>query len=247
MKIKTKEQIENIRIGAKILAEFLENMKIFLKEGVSLIDLDKKAYEYIKKNNGIPAFKNFHGFPSSICTSVNEDIIHGIPSSYKLKNSDILTIDIGIIYNSMYADTAFTYCIGEVDEKVRKLVKTTEEALYLGIDQVKSGCRVGDIGFAIENHAKKYSYGIVREYTGHGVGIDLWEDPMIPNYGKKNFGPRLQENMVIAIEPMFNLGTDEVFVKKDQWTVSTKDQLPSAHFEHTILVKKDTFEILSKI
>ena len=203
--------------------------------------------ENIRKNGAVPAFKGHHDFPASACVSINDAVVHGIPSRRPLRSGDIVGVDLGAKYDGYISDTAYTYLIGDVSEDVRKLCRVTEESLYIGINEARHGKYVGDIGYAISNYIKPHNYGVVEEYCGHGVGLDLWEPPEVPNYGKRGYGPRLYENMIIAIEPMINLGTKKIYVDKDMWTVRTNDGLPSAHYEHSILITKDKPEILTML
>jgi len=244
---KTKKQIENIRYSCKIVAEIIEKLHDLISEGITTIDIDRYVEELILSKNAIPAFKGYHDFPNAACISINDAVVHGIPNNRPLRNGDIVGVDIGSIYNDGYSDTAFTYLIGDVSEPVKKLCKVTQESLYIGIREAKVGKRVGDIGFAISEYIKPYGYGVVEEYCGHGVGSNVWEPPEIPNYGRRGSGAELRENMVIAIEPMINLGTKKIYVERDQWTVRTKDGLPSSHYEHTILITNAGPEILTRL
>lgn len=245
--IKTEEQIENIRYSCKVLGSILSELGEKITSGLSLLEIDQFAEEYICSHGGTPAFKGFHGFPNTVCASVNENVIHGIPTNYSLKEGDIVGIDVGMIYKGGYGDTARTFAVGEVSEELDKLLQVTEQSLYKGITQARDGNRVGDISYAIQKYVEQYGkYSLVRDYCGHGVGIELWEEPSIPNYGTRGLGPRLKSNMVVAIEPMVNLGSHEVFVQSDGWTVTTKDHAYSAHFEHTLLIRDGEAEVLSK-
>jgi methionyl aminopeptidase len=245
--IKTKSQIEKIRYAAKTVAEILEMLKDFVKEGVRAIEIDNYVEKYILKKGGRPAFKGWYKYPKATCISINEVVIHGIPNETIIKSGDLVSVDVGVEWEGGYGDAAYTYLIGDVKEEHRKLAKITEESLYKGIEQAIVGNRIGDIGNAVQEYVGKYSYGIVREYCGHGVGESIWEEPQIPNYGQKGTGRRLKSNMCICIEPMINLGGDEVYVKKDGWSVVTKDGKPSAHYEHQMLITDNGPEILSKL
>ena len=220
-------------------------LKSFIKPGVTTKELDKLAEDYIRSMGGIPSCKGYEGFPAALCTSVNDEVVHGIPSSRKLKNGDIVTIDMVIGYKGYQGDAAWTYAVGDISDKKKYLMKHTKEALYKGIEQVKSGIRVEDISYAIQEYATKHKLGIVKELVGHGIGKDMHEDPDVPNYGKLGTGPRLKEGMVICIEPMLNLGTADIYIKDDDWTVITADGKPAAHYEHTVLITKDGYEILT--
>jgi methionyl aminopeptidase len=244
--IKTSNEIKLLEIAGKIVADTHNYLLPFLKPGISTKKLDELAEAYIVKNNATPSFKNYGGFPGSICTSINEEVVHGIPSNRILKEGDIISIDIGACYKGYHGDSAWTYAIGEVDYMKRHLMEYTEKALYEGLSVVKEGCYVGDIGYAISEYAKVHKLGVVKELVGHGVGSSLHEEPDIPNYGKTKTGPILKSGMVIAIEPMLNSGTANVFLLEDDWTIVTADNKPSAHYEHTILVTKDGHQILTK-
>lgn len=246
IKIKTAEEIELLKKAGEIVGMTHNYMKQFIKPGITTKELDELASNYIVSNNATPSFKNLYGFPGSICISVNEEIVHGIPGNRKLKNGDIVKLDIGACYKGYHGDSAWSYPVGDISPAKQRLLKETEEALFEGLSVIKDGAYVGDIGFAIESYAKKHNLGVVKELVGHGVGSEVHEEPDVPNYGKKNTGPILKEGMVIAVEPMLNLGTEHVFMLDDDWTIITADDLPSAHFEHTILVTKDGYTILTK-
>ena len=221
-----------------------------LRPGIKTIELDKLAETFIRDNGGIPSFKGYgdprNAFPGSLCISVNEVVVHGIPSEYELKDGDIVAVDCGFYINGFHGDHAYTFIIGEVKPEIMDLVRVTKESLYLGVEQAIVGNRTGDIACAIENHTnKKHGYGVVRELVGHGVGRDMHEDPQVPNYGKRGSGKRLQENMVLAIEPMINLGTRHIYTADDGWTIVTEDGMPSVHFEHNACVRKGKAELLS--
>lgn len=217
----------------------------FLKEGITTLELDKLAEDFIRSQGATPSFKGYGGFPGSICTSINNQVVHGIPGKTKLKNGDIISIDIGACYKGFHGDSAWTHPVGEIDSDKKYLLEHTEKALYEGIKQVKPGARIGDIASAIEEYATKYNLGVVKELVGHGIGTNVHEDPEVPNYGKKGTGPLLKEGMVIAIEPMLNLGTADIYILDDDWTIETDDGCPSAHFEHTVAVTKDGYQILT--
>ncbi len=224
----------------------LTEVAAFLKPGITTAAIDKMAEEFIRDNGGVPSFKNYHGYPASLCISVNETVVHGIPSDYVVKDGDIISVDCGVYMNEYHGDHAYTFAIGDVKPEVLNLLLVTKESLFRGIAQARANNRVGDISFAVENYtAKEHGYGVVRELVGHGVGRKLHEDPNVPNYGRRGDGKRLQENMVLAIEPMINLGTRDIITLEDGWTVITADKKPSAHFEHTTVVRKGRGEALS--
>ena len=220
-------------------------MKKFIKPGITTLELDKLADNFIKSKDATPSFKGYDGFPASICTSVNQEVVHGIPGSYKLKNGDIISIDIGACYKGYHGDSAWSYPVGDISLEKQELLKYTHEALFQGLEEVKPGNRIGDISFRIEDYAKKHNLGVVKELVGHGVGTSIHEDPDVPNYGKKGTGPKLKKGMVLAIEPMLNLGSPEIVILEDNWTIETRDYSPSAHFEHTVVVTDDGYEILT--
>ena len=244
--IKSEREIELLRIAGEITGSTHKYLEQYIKPGITTKELDKLAYDYIISRDAYPSFKNYNGYPGSICTSVNEEVVHGIPGSRKLKEGDIISIDIGACYKGYHGDSAWTYAVGKVSDNKSYLMKYTEESLFKGLEQVKPGNHVGDIGHAVEEYATKHNLGVVKELVGHGVGNHLHEEPDVPNYGKKGTGPVLKEGMVIAVEPMLNLGTADVYILDDDWTIITADDKPSAHFEHTVLVTKDGYEILTK-
>lgn len=243
--IKSEHEIELMRKAGYLVSLTHKYLKPFIKAGITTKELDKLAYDFIIEHGGVPSCLGYEGFPATLCTSVNDEVVHGIPSNRKLKNGDIITIDMVIGYKGYQGDAAWTYEVGDISPKKKYLMKHTENALYEGIKQVKPGNHIGDISNAIEEYAKKHNLGVIRELCGHGIGTDMHEDPDVPNYGKKGEGPRLKEGMVICIEPMLNLGTREIYMMEDNWTIKTDDGLPSAHYEHTILVTKDGYEILT--
>jgi methionyl aminopeptidase len=242
---KSKEEIEIIKEGAQILGKAHAEIAKLIKEGVKTKELDKVAFEFIKDHNGHPSFKGFNGFPYALCISVNENVVHGFPGEYQLKKGDIVSIDCGVYYKGYHSDSAYTYPIGEVDEEIKKLLQVTKESLYKGIMEAKKGNRTGDIGFAIQQYVENYGYTIIRELVGHGVGKDLHENPEVPNYGKRGKGVKLKEGMVIAIEPMVNLGKRNVLQEDDGWTIRTKDRKPSAHYEHTVAITNNGPEVIT--
>lgn len=216
-----------------------------VREGATTRQLDRRAEEFIRDNGATPSFKGYNNFPYSLCLSPNSVVVHGFATDEPLKSGDILSVDCGVFLNGYHADSAYTYPIGEVTPEVRQLLKETEASLYKGIEQAVSGNRVGDISFAIQNHVAPKGYGVVRELVGHGVGAKLHEKPEVPNYGKRGSGPLLQTGMTLAIEPMVTLGKKNVVQEKDGWTIRTRDKKPAAHFEHTVVVRKDKAEILT--
>lgn len=242
---KTDEEIELLWKSNLLVSETLAVIAVLMKPGVSTISIDRTAEEFIRDNGGIPGFLNYNGYPNTLCISVNDQIVHGIPSSYKLKNGDIVAVDCGVILNEFYGDSAYTFSIGEIDEKVQKLLDVTRQALFLGIENAKAGSRIGDISYSIQEHAEKNGFSVIRDLVGHGVGKRLHEEPQVPNFGKRSSGVKIKPGLVIAIEPMINMGKKGAIQADDGWTISTADGLPSAHFEHTVAVKKQTTEILS--
>lgn len=243
--IKSKREIELLRIAGNIVYETHKYIKPFIKPGVSLLKLDSLAEDFIRSKGATPSFKGYEGFPNATCISVNNEVVHGIPSNRKLKDGDIVSIDIGACYKGYHGDSAWSYAVGKLSSDCTYLMEHTEKALYEGIKVVKPGARIGDIGNAVEKYANAHNLGIVRELCGHGVGNHLHESPDVPNYGLPNTGPVLKEGMVIAIEPMLNLGSDDIVVEDNDWTITTLDGKPSAHFEHTVLVTKDGYQILT--
>ena len=242
---RSEDEIDLIRESSLLVAKTHVEISTLIKPGVTTLQLDTIAEEFIRDNGGVPAFKGYGGFPNTLCASLNEQVVHGIPNDIPLNNGDIISMDCGVVMNGYYGDSAYTYEVAEVSEKVKNLLLRTKESLYLGIDQAISGNRIGDIGFAIQRHVEQFGYGVVREMVGHGVGENLHEDPQVPNYGKRGRGIKLKEGMVIAIEPMINLGTKNIKQLSDGWTVITTDRKYSAHFEHTIVVRKGKAEVLS--
>lgn len=242
---KTSEEIELIRKSSLLVAKTLAEVAKIIKPGITTLAIDRVAEEFIRDNNAIPAFKGYNGFPNSLCISVNAQVVHGIPDKYELKEGDIISVDCGVLKDKYYGDSAYTFTVGEVKENVLRLLKVTKECLYKGIEMAMAGKRVGDIGEAIQSHAEKNGYSVVRELVGHGVGKNLHESPEVPNYGKRGTGHKLQQGLVIAIEPMINLGKKEIRQGDDGWTITTADNLPSAHYEHTVAVGKEGADILS--
>lgn len=249
--LKSKTEIEKIRISCQMVAETLNYISKYAKHGTRTEELNTKAENFIKDKGAIPAFKGYqlgdspYGYPAALCTSVNSEVIHGIPSSRKLKDGDILSLDLGILYDGYYGDAAITIPIGNISDTKKDLIAITKESLNKAIEQCKIGNRIGDISHAIESYVTKFGLSVVREFGGHGIGANLHEEPYIPNYGKTGTGQRLMEGMVIAIEPMINEGTNQVGRMPDGWTIVTRDDKPSAHFEHTICISKDGSIILT--
>jgi len=244
--IKNDYEIELMKIAGEIVGNTHNYLKKYIKPGITTKELDTLAYDFILKSNATPSFLNLYDFPASICVSINEEVVHGIPCSRKLKDGDIVSIDIGACYKGYHGDSAWTYPVGKISDDKKKLLELTEKSLFEGLSVIKEGIHVGDIGYAIENFASKNKLGVIRELVGHGIGNMVHEEPDVPNYGKKNTGPILKAGMVIAVEPMLNLGTRQVFMLDDNWTIVTGDNKPSAHFEHTVLVTKDGYIILTK-
>ena len=245
--LKSQREINYLRDAGQIVAGALAEVKKAVKQDITTKDIDRVAEQYIKAKGAIPSFKGYGGFPGNICTSVNEQVVHGIPGSRKLKNGDNVSLDVGATIHGYVGDAAITVPVGEVDAEVQKLIDVTEESLYKGIEQAKAGNRLGDISHSIQLYAEGHGYGVVRDYVGHGVGRNMHEDPQIPNFGLPGRGPRLKSGMTLAIEPMINLGTFEVRTLDDNWTVVTADGKRSAHFEHTIAITPDGPEILTKL
>lgn len=244
--IKSEYEIELLRIAGSIVGDTHNYLKPFIKPGITTKELDKLAYDYIVSRGATPSFLNLYGFPASVCISINEEVVHGIPGNRKLKNGDIVSIDIGACYKGYHGDSAWSYPVGKIDSQKQALLDNTEKSLFEGLSVIKEGAHVGDIGYAVSSYANKYKLGVVKELVGHGVGSSVHEEPDVPNYGKKGTGPELKAGMVLAVEPMLNLGTEHVYMLEDDWTVVTADMKPSAHFEHTVLVTKDGYEILTK-
>lgn len=256
---KSDEEIELIRQSGNLLAKLHAELAKMILPGVTTIKLDKFAEEYIRDNGGYPSFKGYKikghkkAFPCSLCISVNSQVVHGIASDYKLNDGEIVSIDCGILLNGFHSDSAYTYPVGTINDKMVRLLKITKESLYIGIDNALPGKRVGDIGYAIQKYVENANYSIVRELVGHGVGRSLHENPEVPNYGKRGKGTKLKEGMVLAIEPMVNAGKKDVVQEKNGWTIITTDRKPSAHFEHTVAIKKGkaiiltTFEYIEEV
>ncbi|MCC7330991.1 MAG: type I methionyl aminopeptidase [Flavobacteriales bacterium] len=242
---KTDEEIELIKESSLLVGKTLAEVAKKIKPGVTTLELDRLAEEFIRDNNAIPGFLGMYDFPNTLCTSLNSAVVHGIPNNIPLKDGDIISVDCGVLKNGFYGDVAYTFEVGEVSEEIKKLLRVTKECLQKAIDVAISGNRIGDIGFAVQNHAENNGYGVVRELVGHGLGRELHEGPEVPNFGKRGNGLTLREGLVIAIEPMINMGTRNVIQDKDGWTIVTKDGKPSAHYEHNVAIRKGKAEVLS--
>ncbi len=244
---KNKREIEIMARAGEIVALVHQAMKLAIKPGVTTAQLDKLAEKIILENHATPSFKNYNGFPASICASVNEQLVHGFPSDYVLKDGDIITVDVGACYEGYHGDSAWTYAVGTISKEAQLLLDVTHDSLFEGLKQVKPGNRLTDVSHAIQSYAEQFGYHLPEDYTGHGIGRDLHEDPVIPNYGKPGRGPILKTGMVLAIEPMVQIGTKETVTLSDGWTVISKDHSLSAHFEHTVVVTEDGYDILTTL
>jgi methionyl aminopeptidase len=242
---KTKKEIELLKKSNQLVARTLAEVAKLIKPGVTTLKLDQVAEEFIRDNGGIPGFLGYKNYPKTLCTSVNSQVVHGIPSDYKLKEGDIVSIDCGVILNGYYGDSAYTFSLGETGDDVEKLMKTTKEALFKGIEVAIEGKRIGDIGYAVQTYCELAGFSVVREMVGHGLGKNLHEAPEVPNFGRRGKGIKLKSGMVICIEPMINMGRKEIVQEKDGWTIRTADNKPSAHYELAVAVKKDKAEKLS--
>ncbi|WP_394906842.1 type I methionyl aminopeptidase [uncultured Mesonia sp.] len=242
---KSKEEIELMRESALVVSRTLGVLADYVKPGVTTLELDKIAEEYIRSQDAVPGFLGLYDFPNTLCMSPNAQVVHGIPNDEPLKEGDIISIDCGAVKNGYYGDHAYTFKVGEVSPEVEKLLQVTKESLYQGIREFKIGNRVGDVGYAIQNYAEKHGYGVVRELVGHGIGKTMHEDPEMPNYGRRGRGKKFVEGMVVAIEPMINMGSKRIIQLKDGWTILTKDGLPSAHFEHDVALVDGKPQLLS--
>jgi methionyl aminopeptidase len=245
--IKSESELKLMRISGKIVGQALAELGKKIKPGVTTAELDKFAYDYFKKNDCVPAFLGYHGYPATICTSINAEVVHGIPGKHVLNEGDIVGVDIGAYYKGYCGDSARTFGVGKIDEKVQRLLDVTLEALNRGIDQCRPGNRISDIGHAVQEYAENKGYSVVRDYVGHGIGRAMHEEPQVPNYGKPKQGPRIVEGMCLALEPMVNMGSEEVMVLEDGWTVVTKDGKFSAHFEDTVAILSNGPENLTRI
>ncbi|KYP16112.1 type I methionyl aminopeptidase [Flavihumibacter sp. CACIAM 22H1] len=243
---KTSAEVELIRESSLLVSATLEEVAKSIRPGMTTLEVDQLAEQFIRDHGAVPSFKNYKGFPFTCCISVNDAVVHGFPNDWPIKEGDIVSVDVGAYKNGFHGDSAYTFAIGTIAEDVKKLLQVTKESLYLGIEKAVAGNRVGDISFAIQDFAeRKHKYGVVRELVGHGLGRHLHEEPQVPNYGRRGSGAKLKDGLVIAIEPMINMGVKEVWYDDDGWTVKTKDGLPAAHFEHTICVRRGKADILS--
>lgn len=243
--LKTEEEIELLRISNQLVGQAHGEVAKIIAPGVSTLKLDKIAEEFIRDNGAEPAFKGYGGFPNTLCVSVNDMVVHGIPSSYELREGDVVSVDCGVLKNGFFGDSAYTFAVGEVAPEVEALLRVTKESLYKGIELAVENQRLGDVGYAIQKHCEDHGYSVVREMVGHGIGKNLHEDPQVPNYGKRGRGTKLKEGMVLAIEPMINLGKRNIKIESDGWTAKTIDGKVSAHFEHSVVVRKGKADILS--
>ncbi len=243
--LKSKEEVELLRENNILVSKTLGEIAKHMREGVTTLELDRIAEEFIRDHGAVPAFLGYNGFPNTLCISVNEQVVHGIPSDYVLRNGDVVSVDCGTLMKGFYGDSAYTFAIGEVPEKVSELLRVTEEALYKGVEQARAGNRIGDISDAVQNHAETHGFSVVREMVGHGLGRKMHEAPEVPNYGRKGSGTLLKEGMVICIEPMINMGKRAIVMEKDGWTIRTADRQPSAHFEFAVAVTKDGADVLT--
>jgi methionyl aminopeptidase len=244
--LKSPEEIDKIAQACRIVAKTIKAIKLMVKPGLTTLEIERFADAYIRAQGGIPTFKGYRGFPASICTSVNNEVIHGIPSKRVLQRGDILSVDLGVYKDGFNGDGAVTIPISEIGPDLERLLKVTEESLYIGIEHARIGNRVSDISYSIQRFVEANGFSVVREFVGHGIGRELHEDPQVPNFGPPGRGPRLMEGMTLAIEPMVNAGGYEIIILNDGWTAVTADGKPSAHFEHTVLVTSDGPEILTK-
>ena len=247
IELKTKDEVEKMRRAGRIVAEILARLTEEAKPGLTTLELDAMAEKWTKDAGAVPAFKGYHGFPNTLCTSVNEQVVHGIPNDRPLQEGDIISVDFGVKIDGFFGDSATTIPVGEVSDELKKLMDATKKSLALGIEQAKANNRLEDIGFAVQSYCESLGYGVVREYVGHGIGRELHEPPQVPNFGRKGKGLRIRPGMVLCLEPMINMGTAEVETLDDGWTVVTKDRKPSAHFEHSIAIFEDRTEILTTL
>lgn len=244
--IKSEREIELMKIAGEIVGKTHHYLESYLKPGITTGELDKLANDFILSQGATPSFKNLYGFPGTICISLNEEVVHGIPGKRKLKDGDIITLDIGACYKGYHGDSAWTYAVGKISDDKKYLMEHTEKALFKGLSEIHDGVHLGDVSCAIEEYANLHHLGVVKELTGHGIGTKVHEDPDVLNYGKRGTGPILRKGMTIAVEPMLNLGTADIFMLDDDWTIVTADDKPAAHYEHTVLVTEDGYTILTK-
>lgn len=245
--VKTPEEIDRMRRAGILAAEALREVARAVRPGVTGAQLDRIGEEFIRDRGGVPSFKGYRGFPASVCISVNDEVVHGIPDGRPLRDSEIVSIDLGAVLDEFHGDIAVTLPVGEVGKELQKLLTVARESLFKGIDAVRPGRWLGDVGVAIQRHAERAGFSVVRDFAGHGIGRHLHEEPQVPNFGEAGTGPVLRAGMTLAIEPMVNLGGYEVFMDEDGWTVRTRDRRPSAHFEHTVAVARDGPEVLTAI
>lgn len=245
MMVKTEEEITYIKNSSLIVGKALAEVAKHIRPGITTLELDRIAEEYIRDQGASPAFKGYEGYPATLCISLNEQVVHGIPGKREIKEGDIVSIDCGAVKDHFYGDSAYTFAVGEVHEEVLLLLKRTKESLYKGIEVAVAGKRIGDVGYAVQSWIEQYGYSVVRDLVGHGIGRHLHEKPEIPNYGQRGTGAKLMEGMTICIEPMINLGTRTVIQERDGWTIRTADRKPSAHYEHAVVIRKEGCEILS--
>lgn len=243
--LKTEEEIDKIRESSLLVGKTLAEVAKHIEPGVTTLQLDAIAEKFIRDHGAIPGFLGLYDFPNTLCTSVNNAVVHGIPNDRPLESGDVVSVDCGVLMNEFYGDVAYTFMVGDVPEEVRRLLEVTKECLNLGVEQAVAGNRLGDIGYAIQSHAENNGYGVVRELVGHGLGKEMHEEPEVPNYGKRGNGRKLKEGMVLAIEPMINMGTKSVKQDRDGWTIVTGDGKVSAHYEHDVVVRKGKVEVLS--
>lgn len=243
--IKSEREIELLKIAGNVVYQTHKYLLPFIKEGITTKEINRLGEEFIRKNGCTPSFHDDAGFPTALCISINEEVVHGLPGNRKLKKGDIVSIDIGACYKGYHGDSAWTYAIGEISEGKRHLMEHTEKSLFVGLEQIKPGNRVGDIGYAISKYAAEHNLGVIKELCGHGVGTHVHEDPDVPNYGMPGKGPLLKAGMVIAVEPMLTLGSPEIVLLEDDWTIETEDRSPAAHYEHTVVVTMDGYKILT--
>ncbi len=243
--LKTNEEIEILRENNLLVSQTLAEVGRYIAPGVTTRRLDRVAEEFIRDHDAVPGFKGYQGFPATLCTSVNDQVVHGIPSGYELQEGDIISIDCGVVKNGFYGDSAFTFAVGEISPEKELLLRVTRESLELGVRQAVAGNRVGDIGYTVQAYAERHGFSVVRELVGHGLGRKLHEAPEVPNYGKRGRGPKLKEGMVICIEPMINMGVKDVYQNRDGWTIHTADRKPSSHFEYAVAVRKNSVDVLT--
>ena len=243
--LKTKEEVELLRENNLLVSATLAEVGKHIRPGVTTLELDRIAEEFIRSHGAVPGFLGYGGFPNTLCVSVNENVVHGIPSSYALREGDIVSVDCGTILKGFYGDSAYTFGVGEIASDVEQLLRVTKESLYKGVEMAVAGNRVGDISYAVQQHAESFGYGVVRELVGHGLGRKMHESPEVPNYGRRGTGPLLKEGMVLCIEPMINMGSKNVVFERDGWTVRTKDRKPSAHFEFAVAIRNGEADVLT--